>query len=95
MVIAMSEARRIGVIVRERQREGLRMAVGLTVLDDAVEVYLMDRPLQGGPEVEQYVEALGLMGATVATNLPDGAFPCLTDAEAAHALAQCDVVIPY
>ncbi|HTR44487.1 MAG TPA: hypothetical protein VMH06_02170 [Thermodesulfovibrionales bacterium] len=38
-------AKRIAVLVRERQSEALRMAIGLTLRDDVVDVYVLDRPL--------------------------------------------------
>lgn len=36
-------ARKIAVLVRDRQGEALRMALGLTLMDDAVDVFLVDR----------------------------------------------------
>ena len=38
-------AKKIAVLVRERQGEALRMAIGLTLRDDIVDVYVLDRPV--------------------------------------------------
>ncbi|MBW7996792.1 MAG: hypothetical protein FVQ81_09555 [Candidatus Glassbacteria bacterium] len=35
--------RKIAVIVRDRQGEALRMALGLTLMDDTIHVYLVDK----------------------------------------------------
>lgn len=35
--------RKIAVLVRDRQSEALRMALGLTLMDDIVNVFLLDR----------------------------------------------------
>jgi hypothetical protein len=35
--------KKIAVLVRERQEEALRMAVGIILLDDMVDVYVLDR----------------------------------------------------
>lgn len=39
-------AKKIAVLVRERQSEALRMAIGLTLRDDVVNVYVLDRPVE-------------------------------------------------
>ncbi len=36
-------ARKIAVVVRDRQGEALRMAIGLTLMDDTVDIYVLDR----------------------------------------------------
>jgi hypothetical protein len=35
--------KKIAVLVRERQEEALRMAVGMILMDDTVDVYVLDR----------------------------------------------------
>ncbi len=44
-------AKRIAVLVRDRRGEALRMALGLTLMDDAVDVYLLDGRFEA-PEPE-------------------------------------------
>jgi hypothetical protein len=34
--------KKIAVLIRDRQEEGLRMAVGLTLMDDTVDIFVMD-----------------------------------------------------
>ncbi len=39
----MKTTRKIAVLVTDRQGEALRMSLGLTLMDDAVHVYLVDK----------------------------------------------------
>jgi hypothetical protein len=89
-------AKRLAVLVRERQTEALRVAVGLTLNDDRVEVYVLDRPLGGDPENAAYVDTLRQLGVRVATNCADNAgLELVTNAQLARRLAACDAVVPY
>lgn len=38
--------KKIAVLVRGRQVEALRMAIGITLMDDPVDVYVLDRKLE-------------------------------------------------
>ncbi|HDY71624.1 MAG TPA: hypothetical protein ENH50_08120, partial [Nitrospirae bacterium] len=38
--------KKITVLVRDRQGEALRMAVGITLLDDVIDVYVLDRKVE-------------------------------------------------
>ena len=89
-------AKRVAVLVRERQAEALRVAVGLTLNDDCVELYVLDRPLGGTPENRAYVDTLRQLGVRVATNCADNAdLELVTNAELARRVAACDAVVPY
>ncbi len=46
----MGKDKKIAVIVRDRQSEGLRMAVGLSVLNN-VDIYIFDRKLEESDEI--------------------------------------------
>ena len=37
--------KRVAVVIRGRQTEAIRMSIGLTLVDDVVDVYLADQPL--------------------------------------------------
>lgn len=89
-------AKKVAVLVRERQGEALRVAVGLTLKDDRVEVIVLDRPLAATPENARYLEVLEELGMPVATNCPANAgLELLSVAELARRLAACDVILPY
>ena len=64
-------AKKIAVLVRERQGEALRVAVGLTLDNDRVEVYVLDRKVAATPGNAANIEVLGEMGMRIATNCAD------------------------
>ena len=43
-------AKKIAVLVRDRQGEALRMSVGITVMDDEVNVFVLDRAIESSEE---------------------------------------------
>lgn len=89
-------AKRIAVLVRERQDEALRVAVGLTLKDDRVEVFVLDRPLERTRENVMNVEVLEEMEMRVATTSPDDAvLERLSVAELARRVLACDIILTY
>lgn len=88
-------AKKIAVIVRDRQDEALRMAVGLTLADDEVNVFIMDKKLQSNDANDLNIETLGDMDAKVFSNNPENNFEQMTTEEIARALTKYDVIIPY
>ena len=89
-------AKKIAVLVRERQAEALRVAVGLTLNDDLVEVYVLDRKVAATPGNETNIEVLSEMGMRIGTNCADNAdLELLSNTELARRIAACDVILPY
>ncbi len=92
-------AKKVAVIVRDRQHEALRMAVGLTIGDNAVSVFIMDRKLPADDLIDLNLQALGDMGARVFSNVPENVTgrgcELMTTGEIARALVEFDTVIPY
>ncbi len=88
-------AKKVAVVVRDRQHEALRMAVGLTLEDNAVSVFVMDKKLPSDENIDLNVETLGDMDAKIFSNSPENKFEQMTTEEIARALTECDVVIPY
>jgi len=88
-------AKKIAVIVRDRQAEALRMAVGLTLADDEVNVFVIDRKLESDENIDLNVETLGDMDAKIFTNNPENKFEQMTTEEIARALTGYDVILPY
>jgi hypothetical protein len=91
----VKEKKRIAVLVSGREQEALRVAVGLTLSDDEVHVYLMDITLVRDEAVEQNLEALQLLRGKVFTNSASNAFEVLPTEEIAARLPEYDHVIPY
>jgi hypothetical protein len=87
--------KRIAVLVRERQAEALRMAVGLTLQDDEVNVYVMGGKLEDNPAVRMNVEFLGDLHIKIYTNSAENSFEFMSTEDIAKALVNYDTVLPY
>lgn len=86
----------IAVLVRDRQGEALRMALGLVLADDEVDVYVLDRKLEDTAVVQQLLATLREFEFRLFTNLPDNeGFECLSVAQIAKRLPQYDHALPY
>jgi len=87
--------KKIAVLVRDRQAEALRMAVGLTLEDDEVSVFVMDGKLGDSDAVAPILEALKELGVKIYSNNPENAFEQMSTEDIANALLNYDSVIPY
>ena len=88
-------AKRIAILVRDRQHEALRMAVGAILADDKVDVYVMDNKLEPDDEMSLNLETLGDFDVEIFSNNPDNPYKQKSIEEIACALPEYDVVIPY
>jgi hypothetical protein len=88
-------SKKVAVLVRDRLHEALRMSVGLTLEDNAVSVFVMDKKLPSDENIDLNVETLGDMDAKLFSNNPENKFEQKTTEEIARALTEFDVVIPY
>jgi hypothetical protein len=89
-------AKKIAVLVRDRQEEALRMSVGLILLDDQVEVYLLDRKLEETKESLLHYETLKEMEMKVySNNRENEGMEYVPTEEIAQRLLQYDHVLPY
>lgn len=88
--------KKIAVLVRERQSEALRMALGLTLVDDQVDVYVLDRKLGAREEDLLNLELMKDMGMHVYSNQSDdpGA-EYRTTRDVAQRLLEYDHILPY
>ena len=87
--------KKIAVLVRDRQEEALRMAVGLTIADDEVAVFVMDEKLGDNEAVAMNLEILKELGVKIYSNNPENAFEQMSTEDIANALLNYDSVIPY
>ncbi|HEU5338487.1 MAG TPA: hypothetical protein VFU39_04285 [Sulfuricaulis sp.] len=88
--------KKIAVVVRERESEALRMALGLTLMDDKVDVFVLDRRLIGSEEDLMNIELMKETGIRIFSNHRENpqAEYCTTE-EIARQLLDYDHVLPY
>lgn len=87
--------KKIAIIVRDRTQEALRMAVGATLANDEVSVFIMDRKLEADEDTEVNLQMLSDLGVPLCTNTGENLFPQKSTADIARMLSGYDVVIPY
>ena len=66
-------AKKIAVLVRNRQGEALRMSLGLTLLDDVVDVYVIGRKLENTGEDALHLETIKDMDMKICTDCRENA----------------------
>jgi hypothetical protein len=92
----MGDAKRIAVIVRDRPGEALRVAGGLTLADDIIEVFVLDRKLdKEDPEIAQPLELATDLELKMYSNNPENGYTTITLEEMAKRLLEYDLVVPY
>jgi hypothetical protein len=78
-----------------RQGEAVRVALGLTLMDDYVELIVLDRRLRRDEAVEKNLELLKMMKGKAYSNNPENGLETLSMADIARKLIEYDVVVPY
>ena len=87
--------KKIAVLVRDRQAEALRMAVGLTIADDEVSVFVMDEKVGNDEAITMNLEILKELGVKVYSNNKENDFAQMSTEDIARALLRYDSIIPY
>lgn len=94
----MDIKKKIAVIVRDRQAEAFRMSVGLTVLDDEIDVFIT-RHLKGDEETLAQIEGVKEMRELGMVNLfatvEEKGFELITLNDMAGMLLEHDSILPY
>ncbi|HAK88449.1 MAG: hypothetical protein A2077_03435 [Nitrospirae bacterium GWC2_46_6] len=92
------DKKKIAVIVRDRQSEAFRMGVGLTVLDDTIDVFIT-RPLKDDKEtlaqLEGVKEMMELGIVNLFTTVEGTGFEFITANDMAGRLLEHDSILPY
>lgn len=92
----MSDAKRIAMIVRDRQGEALRVAGGLTLADDIIDVFILDRKLdRSAAEIATPLELVSDLDLKVYSNNADNGVTTISLEEMARKLLEYDLVVPY
>ncbi|GBE02034.1 hypothetical protein BMS3Abin08_01472 [bacterium BMS3Abin08] len=88
--------KKITVLVRDRQGEALRMAVGITLLDDVIDVYVLDRKVEETEDNTMNIEMMKDLDMKVYTNCKDNeGLEYLSTEEIAQKLLGYDHILPY
>ncbi|MDA8387799.1 MAG: hypothetical protein M0Z58_03910 [Nitrospiraceae bacterium] len=87
--------KKIAVLVRERTDEALRMALGLTLCDDALDVYLTGAAPAGSEQNRMSIDMLRTMGAGLYSLFETGDFTLVSERDMPRALLDYDIVIAY
>ena len=87
--------KKIAVLVRDRQEEALRMAVGLTLENDEVDVFVMDRRLEENDDIAMNLEFLRELNVRIYSNNPQNNFDQMSTEAIGRTLLNYDSVIPY
>jgi hypothetical protein len=92
----MGDTKKIAVIVRDRQGEALRVAVGLTLADDIIDVFVLDIKLdRNNDEVAMPLELATELDLKMYSNNAENGYITITLKEMAKKLLEYDVVVPY
>ncbi len=88
------DTKRIAVIVRDRQSEAFRMSVGLTVLGDTIDIFVI-RPVGGDNETTAQIEGVKELDMKVFTTVKGTDFGSITVEEMAEMVLEYDHILPY
>ncbi len=88
--------KKVAVVVRDRQEEALRMAVGLLLLRDSADVFVLDRKLEETVKNRQRIKMAIDLEMNLYTNCSQNSdFRLLSIEEIAARLSEYDTVLAY
>lgn len=87
--------KKIAIIVRGRKHEALRMAVGATLSNDEVSVFIMDEKLEKDYDINVNLQMLSDLKVKIFSNNPENQCEQKTTDDIAGMLTEYDIVIPY
>lgn len=89
-------AKKIAILVRDRQGEGLRMGVGMMLADDLVTVFVLDRKVEDTENNMMNLETMNDMDIKTYTNFKGNEnIEYLSTEEIAQKLLEFDNILPY
>ena len=89
-------ARKIAILVRDRQSEAFRISAGLIMMDDAVDVFVLDRAVARDPDTQRNYELCKDMGLGMYTNIKENeGMQYLSTGALADRLLEYDLIDPY
>ena len=88
--------RKIAVLVRDRQDEALRMSIGLTLMDDAIDVYVLDKKINETADNALNIETIKEMGMKLYSNCAENAdMEYLSTKEISQKIPSYDHILAY
>ncbi|MBI4687793.1 MAG: hypothetical protein HY756_08455 [Nitrospirae bacterium] len=88
--------KKIAVVATTRQEEALRMAIGVTLMDDKVDVYVLDKQVEDNERNALNLQTIKEMKIQVFTNCKDNKdMKLLSAKEIALKLTEYDHILPY
>ncbi len=89
-------ARKIAILVRDRQSEAFRISAGLIVLDDVIDIFVLDRKVEADPDTQRNYELCRDMDLKLFTNSRENPELEFLAADAmADKLTEYDFIDPY
>jgi hypothetical protein len=89
-------AKKIAILVGERQDEALRVGMGLTLADDAIEVIVLDRKVASNDANDLNLETMNDMDVPVLTNFEGNeGMELISNEDIAKRLLDYDHVVFY
>jgi len=88
-------AKKVAILVRNREGEALRMAVGATLADDEINVFIMDKKIEHNEDNDLNLETLTDLDVKIFSNNPANPYTQKSTEEIARMLSEYDIVIPY
>ena len=89
-------AKKIAILVRDRQGEGLRMGVGAMLADDLITVFVMDRKVEDANDNMMNLETMNDMDIKTYTNFKGNEnIEYISTEEIAQKLLEFDLILPY
>lgn len=83
-------------MVRDRQGEALRISVGLTIMDDTVDIFVLDKKLGNTEDIAMNLEMINEMGLKMYTNTEENVgIEYIPTEELAKKFLEYDTVLPY
>jgi hypothetical protein len=89
-------SRKIAVIVTDRQDEALRMSIGLTLMDDVVDIYVLNRKLESTDSIAANLETIKDLELNMYSDYADQDYAeHVSIDQIANAMTDYDHVLPY
>jgi hypothetical protein len=89
-------AKKIAILVRDRQEEALRMALGLILMDDVIDLYVLDGKIESSEDNVMNIETMKEMDMNLYTNFRGNEdLRYLDTGQIAERLPEYDIIVPY
>lgn len=87
---------KIAILINDRQAEAIRMSSGITLLDDEIEMFFLDAPIDGSDDVEMMMEIASEMELPMYSNVEENKQMTILSTEALqNKLLEYDHIIAY